>query len=149
MQGITLPSKACLSFTRFLHQIEDLDARTMFEFKNTYTFLDGNVPFIRISNRKKKSLLPFVGDLSKSLFGTATMEDVDILKQHVNSLIKSNIKVAKFIKMQSYQFSSFMTAADNRFDNIQESVKEKFLVITNLSQIITKQIQTSSTFRTS
>lgn len=138
---ITLPSKACSSFTRFLHQIEDLDARTMLEFKETYKFLDENVPFIRISNRKKKSLLPFVGDLSKSLFGTATMDDVNILKQHVNSLIKSNIKVAKFIKMQSHQFSSFMSAADNRFDNIQESVKENYLVITNLSQIITEQIQ--------
>lgn len=51
---ITLPSKACLSFTSFLHQIENLDARTMVELKNTYTFLDENVPFIRISNRKKK-----------------------------------------------------------------------------------------------
>lgn len=30
---------------------------------------------------------------------------------------------------------------DNRFDNIQESVKENYLVITNLSQIITEQIQ--------
>lgn len=50
----------------------------MLEFKETYKFLDENVPFIRISNRKKKSLLPFVGDLSKSLFGTATMDDVNI-----------------------------------------------------------------------
>lgn len=90
---------------------------------------------------KKKSLLPFVGDLSKSLFGTATMEDVNILKQHVNSLIKNNLQVTKFIKMQSHQLSSYMTAAENRFDNIQESVKEIFLVITNLSRIITTEIQ--------
>lgn len=90
---------------------------------------------------KKKSLLPFVGDLSKSLFGTATMEDVNILKQHVNSLIKNNLQVTKFIKMQSHQLSSYMTAAENRFDNIQESVKENFLVITNLSRIITTEIQ--------
>lgn len=138
---ITLPSKACISFTKFMHQIENLDSKTMIEFQNIYKFVDDNVPFIPVSNRKKKSLLPFVGDLSKSLFGTATMEDVNILKQHVNSLIKNNLQVTKFIKMQSHQLSSYMTAAENRFDNIQESVKENFLVITNLSRIITTEIQ--------
>lgn len=52
----------------------------MFEFKDIYKFLDENVLFIWILNRKKKFFLLFVGDLLKFLFGIVIMDDVNILK---------------------------------------------------------------------
>ena len=39
-------------------------------------------------SRSKRSLLPFICQLSKSLFGTATEKDVQMLAGHIPDLIK-------------------------------------------------------------
>ena len=142
---LTLPSKICGAYMRFIHQIRDLQMETLSEFNHTMQFINENVPFLHITERTRKSLLPFVGGLSKNLFGTATMEDVNILKAHINALTKNSRQVAKFMKMQTNHFSSFMTTTNKRFDDIQESVTENFKAITNLSKIISEQIQQAQT----
>lgn len=92
--------------------------------KQTFAFIGANVPFILFSKRTKKALLPFEGDLSKNLFGTATMDDVNILKQHINELIKNSKGVKKIMKLQFQHFASFMANTDDRFDNIQQMVTD-------------------------
>ena len=86
-----------------------------------------------------------------NLFGTATMEDVNILKAHINALTKNSRQVAKFMKMQTHHFTSFMATTNKRFDNIQESVRENFEAITNLSKVIETLLPTvySKLFRDS
>ena len=69
------------------------------------------------------------------------MEDVNILKAHINALTKNSHKVAKFMKMQTNHFSSFISTTNERLDSIQESVMQNFQVITNLSKAISEQIQ--------
>ena len=136
-----LPSRLCGTYMRFIHQIRDLQANTLAEFNHATEFIKHNVPHIHFANRSRKSLLPFVGDLSKNIFGTATMDDVNILKAHINALTKNSRKVANFMKMQTDHFSSFMSTTNKRFDNIQNSVSENFQAISNLSKIISGQIQ--------
>ena len=142
---LTLPSKLCGSYMRFIHQIKDLQINALEEFDHTTKFINENVPFIHLTDRTRKSLLPFVGGLSKNLFGTATMEDVNILKAHINALTKNSRQVAKFMKMQTHHFTSSMATTNKRFDTIQESVTENFEAITNLSKVISEQIQQAQT----
>lgn len=138
---MNLLTKDCILFTKVIDQIKDVELKTYLEFKHISEFLAINVPFIPLSNRVKKSLLPFVGDLSKNLFGTATMDDVNILKQHVNELIKNSRGVNNFIKLQSHHFASFMADTKDRFDNIEKMVVDNYDIITNVSQSITNQLQ--------
>ena len=47
------------------------------------------------SKVKRTALLPFIGDLSHSLFGTATQKDLDILRRHINNMISVDKKSLK------------------------------------------------------
>lgn len=46
-------------------------------------------------SRSRRSLLPFIGKLSKSIFGTATTEDVEMLAKHINALNKLSRTMVK------------------------------------------------------
>ena len=43
----------------------------------------------------KRALLPFVSDLSKSIFGIATENDVRVLAGHINALTRQQNKVVR------------------------------------------------------
>ncbi|XP_033728641.1 uncharacterized protein LOC117317810 [Pecten maximus] len=75
------------------------------------------------SSRSKRGLLDFIGQISKSLFGTATSDDVEDLKRHMQVLNNNNVKLARAMASQSHQLTSFMAAVDERLDNIVEIVK--------------------------
>ena len=47
------------------------------------------------SKVKRTALLPFIGDISHSLFGTATQKDLDILRRHINNMISVDKKSPK------------------------------------------------------
>ena len=69
-------------------------------------------------SRNKCGLFDFVGSISKSLFGTATVEDVEKLARHVNILINKNNKFVKAMTHHDQLLSSFMAKTDQRFQNI-------------------------------
>lgn len=51
--------------------------------------------------KSKRAILGFVGSLSKTLFGTATMDDVNILAQHINALTSRAILLTKAVTQHS------------------------------------------------
>ena len=55
---MNLLTKDCILFTKVIDQIKDVELKTYLEFKHISEFLAINVPFIPLSNRVKKSLLP-------------------------------------------------------------------------------------------
>lgn len=92
-----------------------------------------------LKSRSKRALLPFVGELSKSLFGVATSNDVNVLAQHINQLTKNNNKVAKALKRYGGDFSSFVTHIDERLSNAMKGMKAESVtinrMITELKQV--------------
>ncbi|XP_071098997.1 uncharacterized protein [Haliotis cracherodii] len=66
-------------------------------------------------------ILSFVGSLSKTLFGTATIDDVNLLAKHINALTYPNL--SNVLKQHSSHLSSFMKLVDNRFKNALKGVK--------------------------
>ena len=91
---------------------------------------------INISKRKSRSLLPFIGSISKSLFGTATTKDLKILQNHMQQMTQKTDQVIHSFQKQEHQLSSYMTAVDHRVTNAFKGVKQNHYDITSLSKLI-------------
>ncbi len=75
-------------------------------------------------SQHRRSLLPFIGDLSHTLFGTATTKEVNILKEHINAMIKTSNGIAHSFSLHSDKMQSFMTTVDKRISNVMQSVQD-------------------------
>ena len=112
--------------------------------------------------RHKRGLFDFVGQISKSLFGTATSADINTLKRHMQVLNNNNVKLAQAMALQDKHLSSFITTVDDRFNNVMNAVQknhEDTVALTDLahrsmdaleheflllSQMILKQVNVSA-----
>ncbi|XP_033734065.1 uncharacterized protein LOC117323140 [Pecten maximus] len=94
-----------------------------------HSYIPNSSPFS--SRRSKRGLFDFIGDISKSLFGTATSNDVSNLKRHMQILNNNNVKLAKAMAEEAHQLTSFISTVNDRFDNVIKAVK------TNHDQAIT------------
>lgn len=76
------------------------------------------------SSRQKRGLFDFVGKLSKSLFGTATSDDINALKRHMQTLNNNKVKLAQAMSQQDHHLSSFISTVDERFNNVMSAVQK-------------------------
>lgn len=83
--------------------------------------------------RQTRSLLPFVGSLSKSLFGTVTMDDVNILASHINMLTKHTNQMTNLLVQHSDHLSSFMKLTDSRMNNLKNGIRNNAYAISPLA----------------
>lgn len=113
-------------------------------------------------SRSTRALLPFVGSLLSGLFGTATMNDVNILASHINSLTKVSNNMVNTLHQHAAHISSFMKVMDQRTTNLMRGIQSYYQQITrltillnttfskfqdscsNISTIIADQVQKSS-----
>uniref|UniRef100_A0A8W8LKM7 Retrotransposon gag domain-containing protein n=1 Tax=Magallana gigas TaxID=29159 RepID=A0A8W8LKM7_MAGGI len=79
-------------------------------------------------SRRKRSFLPFFGELSKTLFGTATVDDVNNLKRSIQRIQRQNNLMTTAFEHQMEHFSSFLTSADQRLNNAFEAVESAVLM---------------------
>ena len=94
---------------------------------------------IPIQSRTKRGLFDFVGSISRGLFGTATVEDVQKLARHVNILMNRDSKLAKAMTHHDEMLSSFMTKSDERFENMN-AVEMNLETIVNITSETAKFI---------
>lgn len=103
-----------------------------------------------INSRSKRALLPFVGELSKSIFGVATTNDVNLLAQHINQLTKNNNKVAKVLERYGGDFSSFDSHIDDWLSNAIKGMQEEAVtinrMITEIKQVESELISITTIF---
>ena len=82
--------------SHFLSQLDSARAETVARLNSTNQFTEHLISQAHVhKSRSKRSLLPFIGTLSKGLFNTATMDDVNILATHMNKLNKMATNLAK------------------------------------------------------
>ena len=125
----------CNFFQSLLTQIHKIQVETYQHVNKTLNFFRSVIPYHKKApKRRTRSLLPFVGSLSKSLFGTATMEDVNILASHINSLTKTSMNVINALQKQNGQMTSFMATSNKRMDNLQSGISNNFKAISTLSK---------------
>ena len=71
-------NNTCLLVGQLLSQINSLRTETALLLSNTIETIHQPVPHTTIQkSRSSRSLLPFLGQFSKTLFGTATMDDIN------------------------------------------------------------------------
>ncbi|CAC5362515.1 unnamed protein product [Mytilus coruscus] len=80
----------CYLFNSIIFHVNVLKENTMTFTHRTLIEIFDMVPETNLNPQKRKSraLLPFIGSLSKSFFGTAAMDDVNLLANHINKLVK-------------------------------------------------------------
>ena len=106
-----------------LHQLSDninmVRKKLKTQIDSTLNLIYNMVPEfnIQIRSRNKRALLPFVGDLSRSIFGIPTTGDVNRLAQHINQLTRQENKLSKALQRYGGDFSSYISHVDDRISN--------------------------------
>ncbi|CAC5404595.1 unnamed protein product [Mytilus coruscus] len=78
-----------------------------------------------IQSKSKRDLFDFIGSISKSLFGTASVKDVNRLARHVNILSRNSHNLAKSMAQHDELLSFYMSKTDQRFGNIVSEIKKR------------------------
>ena len=127
------------NMSMFLHA---LHVETYHHLSTTLSAIKTLIPQTNLikNKRKTRSLLPFIGSLSKGLFGTATMDDVNMLAGHINELNRRTSKLALAMEQHGKRLSSFMSLMDNRTSNLIEGLKVNSLKIDALARTFSKNL---------
>lgn len=92
------------------------------------------IPYHKIEPRRKtRSLLPFVGYVSKSLYVTATMDDVNISAPQINALTKTSNNIIYALQKHNEHMPSFVSTANNCVNSKQKNGLSTICNISNLS----------------
>lgn len=135
LSGCTRDAATCSIVNDILLEINQIRQETELVLNHTVNTIRNLVPERRLvdeinSGRITRSILPFVGDLSKTLFGTATFEDVQLLARHINALNKLTRNVVKSVQLHENNLSSYIKTVDDRITNIVQGISENELAIT-------------------
>lgn len=103
-------NNTCLMISQILSQINTIRTETALRLNNTVKMIHRLIPTTSITkSRSERALLPFLGQFSKTIFGTATTDDVDILARHINALNKRTSELSKALDQHGAHFSSYIT----------------------------------------
>ena len=132
-------NNTCLLISQLLSQINLLRADTALRLNNTINTVHRLVPKAQIQkSRRTRSFLPFIGQVSKTLFGTATEDDFNVLAKHINVLSKKTWKLELALSQHGSHFSSFIQTANKRMDNLIKGIEDNEMAI----KYVQTQIQT-------
>lgn len=135
-------ANTCLVINHVLAQINQVRVETAERLNSTLEMIDSLVPEHSVSNKKKRSLLPFIGQFSRTLFGTATVDDVNMLAKHINALVVKDNSLSKAFSQHLDHFSSYVSHANSRMDNLMKGIKENEIAFKFLHGQITKNMNT-------
>ena len=134
LSGCTIDKNTCSVVNDILLEINQIRHETELTLNHTVQTIKSLVPERQLTNngRNSRSILPFVGDLSKTLFGTATFEDVQIFAKHINALNKLTTNVVKTVQQHENDMSSYIKTVDERITNVVSGIKENEIAITHI-----------------
>ena len=78
---------------------------------------------LEINSREKRALLPFIAQLSKSLFGTATQKDVQVLAEHIAALENEKQATFSHLENKDTRLALYADTMNERFRNILQPAK--------------------------
>jgi len=131
ISGCHTTNASCTLIRQIQTHLNVIKLQTLSQLNATNNLIMQLIPVSKLptSVRSKRALLGFVGSFAKTLFGTATTQDVNILAAHINSLTKTEIKAANIFARQAKHLSSFMSLEDTRFNNAMKGIKANHYAI--------------------
>ena len=74
--------------------------------------------------RDRRSIAQFIGNFLRSLIGTATLDDIRILQNHIIQLRKEMKNNQMILRRHSEHLSSYMQLNNKRIDNLVTMIKQ-------------------------
>lgn len=131
-------SNDCSLVDSLLVQIQDIQRESRITLSSIRSQIISLVPYMSLpdsTSRSKRSLLPFIGQLSKSLFGTASMGDIQLLASKILALKQRQDGILSNAQQFSGHLASYVQSTNDRIDGITEGMKENHIAIENLEKI--------------
>ncbi|KAK3097358.1 hypothetical protein FSP39_008986 [Pinctada imbricata] len=128
-------SSYCIMLNDIISTVHNIHIQTQGHVNQVIKSVKSLIPSTDFSSNSKsvRAFLPFIGSLSRSLFGTATIEDVQILASHVNALNSQTRNFAKAMQHTEARLSSFMTVVDKKTTNLLKGIELNKMIIENLT----------------
>ena len=131
-----IPSCDCPDLKQAWQDLAHLQNETFDYVNKSLNHINTILPNLDItprSSRNRRSLLPFIGTISKGLFGLATTNDVQNVAKHVNALIRRSQALSTGFVNNNALLTSFINHTDNRLSNLFSAVKENHGFLTKLA----------------
>ena len=152
-QNTTETEVFCAAKILAVNQTNKIKSATEHTLDHALHTIESIMPHHELSPSKtmsKRTLLPFIGDISATLFGTARQKDVQILAQHITQMEKNKISMISSIQQHNKHMSSYMQAIDERLNNIvseitfnHDNLQQFDLKLATLSESFIKSVQLS------
>lgn len=129
--------QVCNDLHQLIHRAQLIHSQCIAEFNLTLERALKLIPEFNLpetKSRSKRAILPFVGDMSKSLFGTATFHDVKILAAHIAVLHKQDGQFTKAFQQFGNHMQSAMSSIDKRVSNSFRAIQDNHAAISELGQ---------------
>ena len=135
----------CKDFIKSLQAIDEFRIGTFEVLNSTITTIREVIPHKHLDQiqqqRSERALLPFIADISQSLFGTAKQKDLITLQKHIQILTNELNNNQAMNEQDLDEMTSFMGNTNKRFDNLLKGIQ------TNHGQIEALSTSLSSTVR--
>lgn len=76
------------------------------------------------TRKQRNAPLFFIGDISKSIFGTATVADLKAVVDRVDQIIRLDSNITKTLQSHVDIFKTFMTIENERYNNMKEAINQ-------------------------
>lgn len=112
----------CALYRHNIRRILSIKRQSVRETKRVIDMVYDILPETNIGN-SRRSLVPFVGTLSKSLFGTATVQDVSVLRTQIKQVAESQNHEIDVMKKTVDDMSSFVVKSQDAFEKLGEQIE--------------------------
>ena len=139
----------CHTLKDTLSELFTIKTETIRSVSRIMTKIEKVLPIVETSysignGRVRRAPFSFIADLSKSLFGTATVKDVQILASHINEMNKRQRDITHMFQVHTDELSSFMTATDTRITNAFNGIKQNHDILQQLDISVQNSLVTVS-----
>ena len=103
----------------------DMNNQVVQEFQQLYKTAKQNLPDLPRSSfgrNKRAAPLQFIGDLSRTIFGTATVEDLQRVAGKVNAIIERGNSLGEAMVQHEKNFESYMETNNHRVSELRQVV---------------------------
>ena len=129
----------CSTFVRALCHAHAIRIRTAHSLNSLRDEIISLIPRKRLPSsqlKSKRSLLPFIGEISFSLFGTATEEEVNTLAKHIVALEKRSKEQGTAFARHAQEMSSFMSATQQHFHTLSAEIVSNHKILSDVTYTV-------------
>ncbi|CAC5392154.1 unnamed protein product [Mytilus coruscus] len=117
----------CRRYNEMIVQLDMLQKQNVVNLNETVNVIKQLIPtnkptLVKSKRKSKRAILSFVRQLSKTLFNTATMDDVNLLARHINALTTRTL--TNTMAQHDQHESSYMASVDKRISNLVTQISD-------------------------